>query len=169
MNENIQESVRALLAGIVDYAGLFPPAALSMPEAVINYATYKNSNYKWMLGRFVLSVDRLDEFSEGAGDFISRASDAWKLSVLASEDIYATVRKVEEFNAGNAPRAVIDTLEVKADSVEQIEKIAEAVPPQINTFFEIPIGAELSELAVNLALKDQRAKLRTGGVVPEAF
>src|SRR3982750_507275 len=100
MNENIQESVRALLAGIVDYAGLFPPSALSMPEAVINYATYKNSNYNWMLGRFVVPAGRLDEFAESAKDFFARGGqDAWKLSVLASEDIYETVRLVEDFNA----------------------------------------------------------------------
>jgi hypothetical protein len=169
MSENIKESVRALLSEIVDYAGLFPPAALSMPEAVINYATYKNSNYKWMLGRFVVPVGRLDEFLESAADFISRDAEAWKLSVLASEDIYQTVRKIEGFNAANAPRAVCDALEVKADSTSQIEKIAEAVPANIQTYFEIPIGTELSELAVNLALKSQRAKIRTGGTTPEAF
>jgi hypothetical protein len=169
MSENIKESVRALLSEIVDYAGLFPPAALSMPEAVINYATYKNSNYRWMLGRFIVHGGRLDEFLESAADFISRDTEAWKLSVLASEDIYQTVRKIEEFNAENAPRAVCDALEVKADSVSQIEKISDAVPTNIQTYFEIPIGTELSELAVNLALKSQRAKIRTGGTTPEAF
>lgn len=169
MSENVKESVRALLSEIVDYAGLFPPAALSMPEAVINYATYKNSNYKWMLGRFVVPVARLDEFLESAADFILRDAQAWRLSVLASEDIYATVRKIEEFNAENAPRAVCDALEVKADTAAQIEKISDAVPPGLQTYFEIPIGAELSELAVNLALKDRRAKIRTGGTTPEAF
>ena len=55
-------SVRTLLGGAIDYAGLFPPAGLSMPEAVINYATYRNSNYSWMLGRFVVPVGRLEEF-----------------------------------------------------------------------------------------------------------
>ena len=29
------ESVRVLLAGIIDYAGLFPPSQLSMQEAMI--------------------------------------------------------------------------------------------------------------------------------------
>ena len=51
-------SVKTLLAGAIDYAGLFPPAALSMSEAVINYATYRNSNYNWMLGRFVVTGRR---------------------------------------------------------------------------------------------------------------
>jgi hypothetical protein len=169
MSENVKESVRVLLSEIIDYAGLFPPSALSMPEAVINYATYKNSNYKWMLGRFVVPISRLDEFLESAAEFISRDSEPWKLSVLASDDIYATARKIEEFNAGNAPRAVCDALEVKADSVAKIEKITEAVSPELQTYFEIPIGAELSELAVNLALKSRRAKIRTGGTTPEAF
>ena len=34
-------ALRALLGGIVDYAGLFPPAALDMPTAVRNYAAYR--------------------------------------------------------------------------------------------------------------------------------
>jgi hypothetical protein len=169
MSENVKESVRVLLSEIIDYAGLFPPSALSMPEAVINYATYKNSNYKWMLGRFIVPVSRLEEFLESAGDFISRDAESWKLSVLAGEDIYETVRKIEAFNAENAPRAVCDAIEVKADSAAEIEKATEAVPPQIQTYFEIPIGMELAELAVNIALKDKRAKIRTGGTTPEAF
>jgi len=58
MSENIKESVRALLTEIIDYAGLFPPSQLSMAEAVINYATYRNSNYNWMLGKFVVPAAR---------------------------------------------------------------------------------------------------------------
>ena len=59
-------SVKSLLGGSIDYAGLFPPAALSMPEAVINYATYRTSNYNWLLGRFVVTSSRLAEFFEKA-------------------------------------------------------------------------------------------------------
>ena len=72
-------SVKTLLQGAIDYAGLFPPAALSMSEAIINYATYRNSNYNWMLGRFVVLAARLDEFSQIAGDFVLRdAVNAWR-------------------------------------------------------------------------------------------
>ena len=99
---SVKESVRALLAGAVDYAGLFPPAGLSMPEAVINYATYKNSNYNWMLGRFVVTAARLGEFYEVARDFISRdASRAWRLAVVAGEDVFETLRLIDDFNAAN--------------------------------------------------------------------
>jgi len=172
MSEHIKEPVRALLAGIVDYAGLFPPSALSMPEAVINYATYKNSNYNWMLGRFVVPVGRLAEFTESAKDFFTRGErgDGWKLSVLASEDIYETVRLVEDFNAAHAPFAECDSLEIKADSASLIESCAAVVPPQFTGYFEIPMGSrDFGEIIVALALTKQRAKIRTGGTTPEAF
>ena len=81
---NVKESVRTLLTGAIDYAGLFPPAGLPMSEAVINYAMYRNSNYHWMLGRFVLSVAQLDDLIESGGDFILRdAKRPWRLSALA--------------------------------------------------------------------------------------
>ena len=171
MSEKLKESIKILLSEIVDYAGLFPPSALAMPEAVINYATYRNSNYKWMLGRFVVPVGRLGEFLETAKDFVERDKNdgAWRLSVLASEDIYETVRQIEDFNAKNAPYIVCDALEVKANSSSLIEKIASAVPPNVETFFELPLAENLAELVSTLAIKKQNAKIRTGGVTPEAF
>ncbi len=169
-NSQPKESIRALLSEIVDYAGLFPPSAVSMPEAVINYATYKNSNYNWMLGRFVVSVKRLDEFLETAKDFFTRdKTGIWRLSVLASEDIYETVRQIEDFNGENAPNAVCDSIEIKANTISLIEKIAAAVPPNFKTYIEIPNGDDLAELISTLAVNDLRGKIRLGGVVREAF
>lgn len=170
MSEHIKESVRVLLSEIVDYAGLFPPSALSMPEAVINYATYKNSNFNWMLGRFVVPVARLEEFTASAKDFFTRGQETWKLSVLASDDIYETVLLVEEFNAEHAPHAQCDALEIKAGSVALIEQIAGIVPPHYTNYFEIPlISKDFGEMVVALAMTKQRAKIRTGGTTPEAF
>ena len=42
-----------LLEGLVDYAGLYPPAALAMSSAVRQYAQYRAAGSGWMLGRFV--------------------------------------------------------------------------------------------------------------------
>ncbi len=165
-----KESVRALLSEIVDYAGLFPPAALSMSEAVINYATYKNSNYDWMLGRFVVPLRRLPEFLASGRDFFSRDKNSeWRLSVLASEDINETVREIEDFNAENAPYAVCDAIETKADSIWLIENVANAVPPNFAVYFEIPLGENLADLVSTLAINKQRAKIRTGGITKDTF
>lgn len=170
MSEKIKKSVKILLTEIIDYAGLFPPAKLSMPEAVINYATYKNSNYNWMLGRFICPVGRLDEFVESSKDFFPRdAKSVWKLSVLASDNIHETVRIIEEFNIKNAPGAVCDTLEIKAATPEEIEKIAGAVPDNFTNYFEVPLDDTLAETISALAINKQRGKIRTGGITSDLF
>jgi hypothetical protein len=159
-----------LLAEIVDYAGLFPPAQLSMSEAVANYASYKNSDYKKMLGRFIVPVARLEEFLESALDFVSNdAKDVWQLSVLASEDIYETVAKVEDFNKKNVSSFVCDALEVKANAGFLIREIAEATLPNLATYVELPLDENLANLVSTLAINDLRGKIRTGGILPEAF
>ncbi len=164
---NVKESVRTLLTGVIDYAGLFPPAGLSMSEAVINYAMFRNSNYSWMLGRFVLAAAQLDDFIESAGDFISRDGvSGWRLSVLAGEDLNDTIRRVEAFNSKYVPRAVIDSLEVRANSISKIENTVTALPEAISAYFEIGLGKNFPDLVAKLAMSGQFAKIRTGGVTP---
>jgi hypothetical protein len=165
-----KDSVRTLLAEIVDYAGLFPPSQISMPEAVINYATYRNSNYSWMLGRFVVPVARLDEFMETAQDFVLRDSQqVWRLSVLAGEDIYQTIRQIEDFNAKYAPRVICDVLEVRANTESKIENTVSLLPKSLTAYFEIPLDDRLPDMVTALAIHRQRAKIRTGGITADEF
>lgn len=167
---NVRESVRTLLTGAIDYAGLFPPAGLPMSEAVINYAMYRNSNYRWMLGRFVVPVSQLDEFIENAGDFISRdpASD-WRLSVLSGEDLEDTIRKISEFNSKYSPAVSIDSLEVMANTTSKIENTIRLIPFGISIFFELGMNDNFTDLVALVSEKRERAKIRTGGVTPDAF
>jgi hypothetical protein len=65
------ESIRALLKGIVDYAGMFPPASLDLETAARNYAAYRQGEHAWMLGRFVVPAARRTEVDA-----------AWPLAVL---------------------------------------------------------------------------------------
>ncbi len=97
-HSNPKASVRALLTEIIDYAGLFPPAQLSMQKAVANYAAYKNNRYQWMLGRFVVPGERLKEFAVSAKNFFSAGGKPWRLSVLGGGDIYQTAHQIQDFN-----------------------------------------------------------------------
>src|SRR5438309_2277594 len=115
------ESVKALLTGVIDYAGLFPPSQLSMEEAVVNFAKYRGSEESWMLGRFVVPVVRLDELKEAASPFLERESGPWPISALAAEDIYDSIRRLTRFNEQNAASFIVDSLEVKANTVSKIE------------------------------------------------
>lgn len=167
---NVMQSVRILLAGAIDYAGLFPPAGLSMSEAVINYASYRGSNYSWMLGRFIVMAARLEEFYESAVEFIAKdAVDPWRVSVVAGEDVVDTMHLIKNFNARNRAGVVCDTVEVKAASQGKIDNTIASLPSDVTAYFEIVPDESLPDLIATLALKGQRAKLRTGGITPDAF
>ena len=67
----ILPSVRAFFAGIIDYAGLFPPAKLPLDRAIGNYAKYRAGRDAWMLGRFIIPAARLGELDAFAHLFSS--------------------------------------------------------------------------------------------------
>jgi hypothetical protein len=75
-------SIEILLDGILDYAGLFPPADLEMSQAVARYNDYRNGPDSWMLGRFICPVARLSEFERNARHTWHNDLDAqpWKVS-----------------------------------------------------------------------------------------
>ena len=51
----------AFLSGLIDYAGLFPPAELAIEPALDLYGRYRTGADAWMLGRFLLPAARLDD------------------------------------------------------------------------------------------------------------
>jgi hypothetical protein len=59
-------SVKLLLNALFDYAGLFPPANLSMTDAVAEYAQHRRENDRWMTGPFVCTVKQLELLAKEA-------------------------------------------------------------------------------------------------------
>ena len=57
-------ALRAFLAGLVDYAGLFPPARLALPDALAEYDRHRESARAWALGPFILPVTDLGALAE---------------------------------------------------------------------------------------------------------
>jgi hypothetical protein len=56
-------SAKALLAEIIDYAGLFPPARLPLEEAFERYLEHRRGPSGWLLARFVCPAGRLEELA----------------------------------------------------------------------------------------------------------
>lgn len=159
-------ALATLLDGLVDYAGLFPPAALPMDAAVRNYAAYRAGAQRGMLARFVLPVARLDEFVREASAIDRGAgTGAWPLSVLAGAGDAATIAT---FNRAHAARWVIDCIEAKAASPADVAALASSFGGYI-VYVEIPVDDALSSLVQAIAQANLRAKIRTGGVTREAF
>ena len=48
---------RALLAGLWDYAGVFPPAELPLEHAVAEWRRIRASDDAWLLNRFVVRAE----------------------------------------------------------------------------------------------------------------
>jgi hypothetical protein len=145
-----------------------------MSRSVYNYGCYLRHPQRWALGRFVIPVARLDEFLtalalEGSG------AEPWHLTAVVSGNIAAELAAVEAFSrmgaAGSGtvkPGAVIDSVEVRVSTAEEMEMIRRHRPPETTVFFEIA-PERAAELLPMAGRAGGCAKLRTGGVVAEAF
>lgn len=188
-------SLRALLDGIIDYAGLFPPARLPLEEAVRNYLRYRRGPERWMLARFVCPSTRLAELGAllqeiGQGEapiplaVLGRGSDTLREFAEGwAEDLKAVMAFRQQFGG----RAAVDVLELRWPAGGGIEDLrpsiwkehaglAQAAGP-LAMFCEIPFTGEWSNwqyllLAVMRQGPERERiglKFRCGGVQPEAF
>lgn len=160
-----------MLADLVDYAGLFPPAKLDMGKAVEEYARARRGEHEWMLGRFVCPVTRLAEYEKFASVLMpgtngtsgyrehapSRADGAagepWRLSVLIDslaggggveqfeEDLAAIHAFNDRHEAEENGLAVIDMIEAKVATPTQIDDALDVLTEDLFPFFEFPVSA----------------------------
>ncbi len=151
----IHNSVRTLLSGLVDYAGLFPPAGLDMKTAVQNYLKYSKSEYGWILGRFVAPASRLEEVRAAAG------GQSIEITALIVGDADAEIEV--------ARGAGVESIEMKAGTPAQIRSAAERLPKGLTCYMEIPLAQDPHKSVEAMAEAGVRAKARTGGLTLDAF
>ncbi len=169
------KTIRFLLENLIDYAGLFPPAELTLAEAVRNYAEYRRGEHSWMLGRFIVPVSRLDEFEQAAAEYRPRENDDgyWKLSVLGGANLEADIARINSFSrrftVAENHSVMIDTIEFKASSVDELEAAMRVMHPTLTCFVEIPINDDPRELIKAVGAEGAFAKVRTGGVTADGF
>ncbi|HET6578775.1 MAG TPA: hypothetical protein VFG66_10645 [Gemmatimonadales bacterium] len=166
--------LRPLLAGSIDYAGLFPPAALDMAAAVRRYAEHRARPDAWALGRFVVPAARLAELEREAEAHAPRSpAEPWRLSALLGAAAADELEALADFNCRHAaPGAAAlsaDAVEARADSVESIDRLLGAMPRWVQPYIEIPLTRDPAPLVAALAGRGARAKARTGGVTADAF
>jgi hypothetical protein len=172
-NENTVNAMRALLRQSIDYAGLFPPAGLGMSAAVDNYRRYRRGSEAWALGRFIVPAARLAELEEAAGHSSSEppGRHPWQLSALVGPDLVGDLDQIAGFQRRQAaaPGITVDTIEAKADAGSAIQETMRRMPGRLQVYFELPIERDPTDLLATVAQVGARAKVRTGGVTPEAF
>jgi len=177
----MKQALRTLLSGLIDYAGLFPPAQLPLGEAVVNHLTYRRGDESWMLGRFVLPVTRLRELAstEISVSALGRGGPAREFV----EGLHADLALIEEARHSSEGRLVIEVLETKLPSefVLSPEAIRPFLTPVcemyeragVKLFLEVPASdAEPVFEAlggIGTGPDTPGVKLRTGGLEAAAF
>ena len=175
------ETTRALMHGIVDYAGLFPPASLDMQRTVANHARHRGGPDRWALGRLVVPLKRIGEFERCAAGHLPTgerddSEDPWTLTVLCEatgdEAFEAELEAIERFNTRHAEpgsgRAVIESIELKPKNADAIDGALELMPETLFPWFELPWQQDVRGMVAALAEMEAGAKVRTGGTAPEA-
>ena len=146
-----------------------------MRAALENYSSYLNGSDRRALGRFIVPFPRLHELEEVGADLMARGKRAlaWQLSVLVAEDVRTAGEEMLRFNrshsATNRGLALIDAVEMKASTAEEIRHQKRDLPNELTAYFEIPLTGDMVPLVKTIASVGARAKMRTGGVTPQAF
>jgi hypothetical protein len=174
-------AIRQLASKIVDYAGLFPPASLDLKQAAENYSRYREGPFQWMLGRFVIPAARLGELEQSAGLPMGPLAEPWRISALvpeicAPQSAFKTaIDGIRDFNFRHEDAtnglAIVDAIEVKASEPNELADLVVALPEMgLNIFVEIPIERDPTSLIQQIVgRRSVYAKVRTGGITPEAF
>ena len=144
-------SLRALLEGAIDYAGMFPPASLGLHEAVAEYRARRSEPAAWLMGRFVCPAEQLRDLIAAIPD------DAFSVSLVVPLDAYRQNRLISswphEAGARQPPSAIaaVTSLEfrwqtnvVRGDVFARPDglltmagALAAGVNPEANMFFEL--------------------------------
>ena len=189
-------NIQAFAGQLIDYAGLFPPASLSLDEAVDNFSRYQSSEDAWVLSRFICPVGKLkqlhthmDEFSKKSPLNLSilcrPGSDRQDFLTKLSEDISTSIA----FEGKNKVSS-FDSVEVRLPAshgneesiLQAASTLVKDLRPELNVFFELSFEKnwhmDLKRIVGFIAKINQSRgrglpkiglKMRCGGIVPEAF
>ena len=69
-----------MLEGIIDYAGLYPPASLDLQSVVHNWSEFLQSDDNWMLARLIIPSNLIDDFKQCAKGLLPPAGEEmWQI------------------------------------------------------------------------------------------
>jgi hypothetical protein len=166
------ESVKALTAGLIDYAGLFPPAELGMRGAVESYAEYFAGPDSASLGKFILPAERIGEFEQATANLLpkGRVSAPWPLSILVKADLHSAIAQIRAFDSrhGDAREGGGKVMAIEMP-LACLPELSRPETQNCSVYVEVAASDDVVTLLPQLKNGGVNAKLRTGGVVDTAF
>ena len=177
---------RTALSGLIDYAGLLPPASLDMAAAVDGYRAARASSESWMVDRFICPTDRLEDLVTVLAPTMTADEGPWRLAVTAgpgwTESAASDAGAVQTFTATVATAATVDLVEIRVPNevARDSRKLAADAADVLRAFdafilFEIPWQSDPGEAFDTLAaLREDTSralgvKVRCGGLEASLF
>lgn len=160
----MKKTLRKLLTRTFDYAGLFPPAKLGLPDAFKNYMGYWRSPDSWMLRRFLCLPNHLTALEGISAEYldidqyldVSVVARAGKTSAECLELLTADLEQVRRFGSNPiaTPKPTID-LKLLPDFdetvliriLDKIATVSREIGP-IVTYFEAKATPDLLERVI---------------------
>lgn len=118
----MKSSLKIFSKGLIDYAGLFPPASLDLEAAFRNFLDYSKSDESEMLGKFICPASRLSELTIEIEKYKYKKDSKFQVSVLGTggktydlffNSLYADIRHILEFNKKNPVHFLTSSYEVR--------------------------------------------------------
>lgn len=181
MTTIIPDARVAMFGGLIDYAGLYPPASRDMNGAVAGHRAARASHEGWIANRFLCPASRLEELACELVATMQAGEEPWRIAVTYDQDPAAGAAAAAAFHAEMTPAATVDLAEAPippaadAKTIAGLFTAAASINDTVIPYLEVPrngaITATIDAIAgvVEEALRPGGAKLRCGGTTAEAF
>lgn len=163
-------ALETLLDGVIDYAGLFPPAALEMRAATKEFLVHLDGEEGLLVNRFVCPAAKLAEFASVLDLFSVESQFGVTVIGTSIDDVPEDLSLIQAFEKRQGEQVVVEGYEVRssphvAESLAKLRRMS-----AFDSYLEIPLGEQVSEALHLIAdTESASAKVRTGGLKPEAF
>ncbi|MEH7117370.1 hypothetical protein V7128_08100 [Neobacillus vireti] len=107
-----EDAVSHFMTELIDYAGLFPPAALPLREAILNYHSYFKEEDSWMLGPFVIPASRLGELKPYRDLFTEQLPLRLSIILSKSDELRRDLDAIQLFSETYQTAGMIEAIEV---------------------------------------------------------
>jgi hypothetical protein len=173
-----EDTVSHFMTELIDYAGLFPPAALPLREAILNYHSYFYEEDSWMLGAFVIPASRLGELEPFRDLFNEQLPLRLSIILSKSDKLRTDLDAIQLFSETYQTAGMIEAIEVPP-SFQMNSKIFDKLDQLVSgyrIYCEIAGTSEQLQSSLNRikmlnqdSTRPMGIKFRMGGITANLF
>ncbi|MFJ5760469.1 hypothetical protein ACIQAA_15335 [Neobacillus sp. NPDC093182] len=173
-----EDSVSHFMTELIDYAGIFPPAALPLQEAVLNYHSYIHQEDSWMLGPFVIPASRLWELEPFRDLFNEHYPLRLSIILSKSEELQTDLDAVKLFSETYQTAGRIEGIEVppsfqmNSGIYEKLDKLLAGYRIYCEiagTMEQLQSSLDRIKMLIQGSSRPIGIKFRMGGIIANSF